>query len=73
MCVFCTVDKRPIEPLYVVVVRKREQDFIGQDRDGQEENCTHGYGESERTQPQPTEDTKPKKEERRALVTRVQL
>lgn len=62
MCVLRTMDKRPVEPLHVVVVRKSEQDFIGQDGDGQEENCTHGYREGERAQPQPRVSTKVNKE-----------
>lgn len=57
-----TVDKRPVEPLHVVVVWKCEQDFIGQDGDGQEQNCTHGYRESECAQPQPRVGTKQKQE-----------
>lgn len=62
MCVLCTVDKRAVEPLHVVAVWKSEQDLIGQDGEGQKENCTHGYRECERAQPQPRVGTNQKYE-----------
>lgn len=52
-----TVDQGAVQPLHVVVVRKRQQDLVADDGEGQEQHGARGHGQGEGAQEQPaTED-----------------